>query len=329
MKVVMVLFIIVSGWVVLSGRIESIPDPNASFRNTFAGSSSSTYDYATALFSVLNSYTGWSNASYVLNEVNNPVRTLKIAGPLGLGICTVMYLLANVSYYAAATPAEVAASGVTVASLFMDKVFGEGMRRAFSFFIALSAFGNVTTVTFSQSRVNQELAKEGVIPFPRFWASSWPTGAPSAGLLLHFIPSFIVIIAIPFRDAYDFIIDVEGYPGSIVDLRVVVGLFWLRYTQPNLHRPFRCWYPVAAFYLVCQAFLVVAPFVRPPGGGTDDDLPYYLYSVVGIVVLVFGVLYWAVWRKVLPAMGRYRLEPVHYKLQDGTSVVVYEKNKQV
>lgn len=45
--------------------------------------------------------------NYVLNNVRNPVRTLKIAGPLGLGICAVLYLLANVAYFAAATKARI------------------------------------------------------------------------------------------------------------------------------------------------------------------------------------------------------------------------------
>ena len=140
----------------------------------------------------------WSNAAYVLNEVRRPVRTLKIAGPLGLGICGVLYLLANVAYFAAATPKQVSKSGVTVAAFFFGKVFGHAAERALSVFIALSALGNVMTITFAQSRVNQELAKEGVIPFGRFWAFGWPFRAPSAGLLLHFIPSFIIIVAIPF-----------------------------------------------------------------------------------------------------------------------------------
>lgn len=72
----------------------------------------------------------WSNAAYVLNEVRNPVRTLKIAGPVGLSICGVLYLLANVAYYAAATPEEIANSGVTVAGFFMGKVFGSAAERA-------------------------------------------------------------------------------------------------------------------------------------------------------------------------------------------------------
>lgn len=59
--------------------------------------------YATATFKVLNAYAGWSNVNYVLNNVRNPVRTLKIAGPLGLGICAALYLFANIAYFSAAT----------------------------------------------------------------------------------------------------------------------------------------------------------------------------------------------------------------------------------
>ena len=52
------------------------------------------------MFKVLFSYAGWSNVNYVLNNVKDPVRTMKISGILGLGICTVLYLLANVAYFA-------------------------------------------------------------------------------------------------------------------------------------------------------------------------------------------------------------------------------------
>ena len=76
-----------------------------------------------------------------------------------------------------------------------------------------------------------------------------------------------------------------------------------------------------------QAFQVVAPFIRPPGGKGDTSLPYWLYPVVGIVVLLAGVVYWGVWRVILPAFGGYRLVPEHVALKDGTRVVVYRKVK--
>ncbi|KAM0473661.1 hypothetical protein ACHAPX_008066 [Trichoderma viride] len=276
LKLVLLLFIVITGWVVLGGGVSRVPDPHASFRDAFAGSAKSGNPYATALFKVLNSFAGWSNAMYVLNEVKDPVRTIKIAGPLGLSTCGVLYILANVAYFSAATPKEIAASGTTVASFFMGKVFGTSAQRALSVLVALSAYGNVLTVTFAQSRVNQELAKEGVIPLPRFWASSWPFGSPSAGLILHFIPSFIVIVAIPFGDAYSFILDVEGYPGAVINFLVVAGLFYLRWKEPNAPRPFKVWLPVAVFFMAGQAFQLVAPFLRPPGGKGDTSLPYWL-----------------------------------------------------
>lgn len=263
---------------------------------------------------------------YVLNEVKNPVRTIKIAGPLGLTTCGILYLLANVAYFAAATPQEIAASGTTVASYFMGKVFGTAAKRALSVLVALSAFGNVLTVTFAQARVNQELAKEGVIPFPRFWASGWPFGSPSTGLILHFIPSFIVIVAIPFGNAYNFILDLEGYPGAVINFLVVAGLFYLRYSSPKATRPFKVWWPVAAFYMVGQAFQLVAPFLRPPGGkGDTPPLPYWLYCVVGIGILVASVVYWFVYWVAAPKIGGYTLEPHNEPLRDGTNVVVYHR----
>lgn len=59
MKIIILLFIVVTGWVVLGGHVKSVPDPHASFRNAFAGSSHSGNLYASALFKVLNSYAGY------------------------------------------------------------------------------------------------------------------------------------------------------------------------------------------------------------------------------------------------------------------------------
>ena len=105
-----------AGWAVLAGHTK-VQDPHINFRNAFAGSSHSGNDvsssilsfprlildrqqYATAMLKILWSYYGWSNVNYVMNNVKDPVRTLKIAGPLALTICAVLYILANVAYFA-------------------------------------------------------------------------------------------------------------------------------------------------------------------------------------------------------------------------------------
>ena len=42
-KIMILVFIIIIGWVMLSARVKKIPDPHASFRNSFAGLSHSSY----------------------------------------------------------------------------------------------------------------------------------------------------------------------------------------------------------------------------------------------------------------------------------------------
>ncbi|KAI0327442.1 amino acid transporter [Cubamyces sp. BRFM 1775] len=320
LKIVILLFIVVSGWVVLSGRTR-VQDPYANFRDAFAGSSNSSNDYATAALKVLYTYSGWSRLNYVLNDVKNPVRTLKIAAPLGFSICAVLYVLANISYFAASTKEEITETGVTVASLFFKNVFGPEAQKALTLFVALRTFGIVHSSV-------PELAKEGIpLPFGnRFWASNWPTRkSPFPGLVMHMLISAIVIIAPPLAVAYPFILDVETYPEVIVNFLVVVGLLWLRWRRPHLARPIKVWWPSAVFFLAATVFLLVTPFLRPQNGvGDTPPLPYYLYCLVSIGVVAGGILYWAIWH-VVPRWFGYEYGLRKDTLSDGTVVMVYTR----
>ncbi|KAI5290181.1 hypothetical protein KEM54_002265 [Ascosphaera aggregata] len=324
-KIALLTFVVISGWIVLAGKVDSVPDPKASFRHAFSGSATSASVYATALFKALGAYSGWANATYVMNEVQNPVRTLKIAGPTALAICGCLYTCAIVTYFSALKPDEVAQGGVTVVAAFAKKVFGETGMRAISFFVALSALGNTMAISFAQGRLNQELAKEGLFPFSRVLASNWPVGTPMAGLILHLMPTFIILLAVPMGDIYNFIIDVEVYPDTIISFLVVTGFFYLRWALPDLERPFKAWLAVPVFFLAGQIFLIVSPWIPPPNGVGDTTLPYWLYPLVGISMLSAGLSYWVFWRVLLPFFGSYTLKAKHARLSDGTVVVEYER----
>ncbi|KAI0752050.1 amino acid transporter [Fomes fomentarius] len=328
-KIVSLIFIVITGWVVLSGHTR-VEGSHANFSDFFAGSSHSSNDYATAMFKVLSAFGGWSTVNYVLNNVRDPVRTLKVSGMLGLSICAILNFLVNISYYGAATKEEIVQNGITVASLFFRNVFGEKAQKALTTFVAISALGNVITVSFSAARLNQELAKEG-IPLPlgnRSWASNWPTGkAPLTGMITHFIPAIVVILAAPPSVAYPFIINITGYPQQVVNFFVVVGLFWLRWYKPNAPRPFKVWWPFAAIYLAAAVFLMIAPFLRPANGiGDTPPIPYYMYALVGIATLLAGVVYWAAWR-VVPRWFGYEYVPRKDTLSDGTVVTLFSRGK--
>lgn len=104
-KIVLLLLVVCTGFATLAGRTQA--DARDNFRS-FDGMdtvSSSTplavtraARYALALNQVMYSYGGWENANYVLTEVRDAPRTLKIAAPLAVTMVTVLYFLANLAY---------------------------------------------------------------------------------------------------------------------------------------------------------------------------------------------------------------------------------------
>lgn len=202
-KLIIILIIIFSGFAALGGhlKIDNKPD---NFSNAFEGTTGSSYGVVTALYNVIWSYIGYSNANYAMSEMKNPVRTLKRAAPIAIISVGIMYMLVNIAYFAAVPRDEIANSGRILAASFFRNVFGPKAERALSVFVALSAFGNVMSVIFSQGRIVQELGREGILPFSSFFASNKPFNAPLAGLFEHWVVSVIIMLAPPPGDAYNF-----------------------------------------------------------------------------------------------------------------------------
>lgn len=204
-KLLILILIIITGFVALGGHMKISPHPH-NFDDAFAGTTGSAYGVVTALYNVIWSYIGYSNANYALSETRNPIRTLKIAAPTALGIVAVLYMLANIAYFAAVPKEEIISSGRILAASFFRNMFGARAERVMSVFVALSAFGNVLSVIFSQGRLVQEIGREGIIPFSSFWASNKPFNSPFAGLFEHWAVSVIIMLAPPPGDAYNFIL---------------------------------------------------------------------------------------------------------------------------
>lgn len=67
-KVLVLLFIVVTGFVVLGGHT-AVEDPKVNFRNAFDGTSNAPYGITNALMKVVFAYSGYENAFNVVNEI--------------------------------------------------------------------------------------------------------------------------------------------------------------------------------------------------------------------------------------------------------------------
>ncbi|KAL9615997.1 MAG: hypothetical protein Q9160_009084 [Pyrenula sp. 1 TL-2023] len=328
-KVVILLFIVFTGFAALAGH-RKVPNPH-NFDNAFRlertenYGGGGVYDYATALLRIIYSYKGWENANYVLGEVKNPRKTLLVAAPVAIGGTTILYVLANVAYFSAISKEDLATSEVIVAGVFFRNVFGNSAgARALPAFVALSNLGNVLAVSFAHARLNQEFGKEGLLPFPRFWASHRPFNAPAAALFLHWIVTVIILVAPPAGPAYNFIVDLYTYPGAWINAFVAAGLLYLHLSKAeNWSSPFRTWLPIIFLYMLVNIFLAIVPFIPPTGAPDPDGYPYYVFPVVGVGVLLGGAAYWGLWTKLWPKLKGEKLVAEHDIDEEGRETVRY------
>ncbi|KAH8878577.1 amino acid transporter [Thozetella sp. PMI_491] len=340
-KLVLLLLVVFTGFAALAGRtVVPVPSNFSSFDgagsangsgNTtlspdMPGPANTAAGYSLALLQVLYTYSGWENANYVLTEVRDAPRTLRRAAPLAVSIITVLYVLANISYFAAMSKSDMANSGLTVASVFFQNVWGKStfVTRALPVLIGLSSLGNVFAQSFAMPRVKQELAKEGILPCSRFWASDWPTNAPTGAIFLHWIFTIALILGSPTSEVYTFVTDIFIYSGNWVKIFLAIGLLYLTFTPSERwtdHRTtFRNIPILTVFWILSLLFTVSAPFI--PTVSFFATIPFWVVPSLGTSLLAIGTIYWVGWAKLLPAMG-YHIQHEIVQLPDGSERVKY------
>jgi len=184
---------------------------------------------ATSFFKVSYAYSGYDNVNNVLDEVKDPIRTLRTAAPAAMITIFFFYILLNVAYFIVVPFDEIWSSGELVGALFFERVLGHGIgSTVLPVLIALSAAGNVMVTTFAQARINQEIARQGFFPFAHILSSSKPFNTPLGGLIVHLVPSLLVILLPPQDAVYGFILEVKGYAAQLTTLAISVGLLLLR-----------------------------------------------------------------------------------------------------
>ena len=158
-KLITLIFVAITGLVVLGGHT-SIQNPTVNFHHAFEDTTSSAYGITNGLIKIIFSYQGYENAFNVVNEVRNPVRSIRNSGGISLLIVAVLYMLANIAYFGAIPKDELKKSTQIAASLFFEHVFGSsGAVKGLNFLIALSAFGNLIAVLLGQSRLIRECGR--------------------------------------------------------------------------------------------------------------------------------------------------------------------------
>lgn len=202
--------------------------------------------------------------------------------------------------------------------------------------VALSIMGNFISSTYSVARVKQEIAKLRILPFSEFWARQSHYDTPMGALVLHWIVAALFIVVTPNNrndEVYNLVTDLFVYGQTWMFIVVSMGVLALPHTQPA----FRDWRPqmfsyrvlvglVAVFVLLNLFVVVLSWWPAPALVEARRHIPSIATPSVATAIIFFGILYWAVFAKLLPAVG-YEVSSAPDELVDGSRVVTYRRHK--
>lgn len=321
---------------VLTGIYSLLPssithlESNLHWKDFFAVKTSITSSsFSSAVIRASFAYGGWNSVHSVANEIKDPVRTFKIAGPLSLLIITVTYIFTNIAYLIVLSDAEVAGSGKLIGSVLFQKVFGDAIGKTLlTLSAAVCAGGNVFVVLYTISRVSQEVFREGYFPFSQFMASNWPGDGPFPTLILSCTLTTLIVVLAPGKDIYDYIVALESYPNNIFIALVTVGVFIIRRRHPDVKAPIRTSVLSSALVLLITCYLIISPLVSKNSPNPRGLESWPAYPLVSIGVMIFCILYWSIMFKILPAIFGYYLVPEEIEQKDGLVVKEWVKVRQ-
>jgi amino acid transporter len=232
-----------------------------------------------AMVFVLLTYGGWNEAAYLSAEVKSGPKGMLWALLGGIGLITVIYLLANSALLLGLGLPGMAGSQAVAADL-MQRAGGETWAKVLSVLVVIAALSTVNATIFTGARTNYAFGRDFGLFAP---LGRWRAGAetPANALLAQGVIALVLVfIGGIWKDGVRSMVDYTTPVFWLFFLLTGLSLIVLRSRDPGAPRPFRVpLYPVTPI-LFCLACLYML----------YSSLAYVrLYALGGVAVLAAGV----------------------------------------
>lgn len=237
-----------------------------------------------ALCSGLWGFEGWNNLNIVAGDLKNPKRNLPLAIWISVGSVLGLYLATLLAYYCV-IPAKEFMKSQTVGLMFGVEVVGAIAGRKWDWIgaaiLAASIMGSTFSAALSSMMTSSEIivlsANNGNIP-SSFGVIDSKTGTAFNAYILQGILS--VLLTIIFSEN---LITLYTFPTWIFYTLCAIVLLQLRFTAPDLERPYRVWITTPILFLVACALLIISL-----------SIDKFLEVAISLLVILAGipVYYW-------------------------------------
>ncbi len=236
-------------------------------------------NYGLAMVFVLLTFGGWNEAAYLSAEVKDERRGVVKSLVWGLGLVTLLYLLANLAYFSTLGLQGMANSSAVASEVFM-KAYGRESAMVFSLIVVFSCLNSLNATILFGARSAYALGQD----FRSFaWLGRWhASGNPRNSLILQMLLALTVVgLAILTRQGFEAVVEFTAPVFWTFILLVGVAVIVLRRRYPEVDRPFKVpLYPLLPLVFILVTGWMLWSSLMYTGAG----------AWVGMAVLACGLL---------------------------------------
>jgi APA family basic amino acid/polyamine antiporter len=233
--------------------------------------------FAVSLIYVSYAYTGWNAATYLSSELVDPQRNLPWILITGTCVVTLLYVGLNFTFLYSA-PIESMVGELEVGFIAASSAFGQTAGQLTGFVLALLLVSTVSAMTLAGPRVMQVIGED--FPGLSFLGKTNRAGIPSTAIFTQSAFALLFILSSTFESVLVF----SGFTLALNSFATVMGIFVLRWRQPDLPRPYRTFlYPLPPLiYLALTGWTLFFVLSSRPTEG-----------LFGLAIIASGLLaYW-------------------------------------
>ncbi|MBN8679306.1 MAG: amino acid permease [Chitinophagales bacterium] len=241
----------------------------------------------TALLAAFWGYEGWNTLGFIGGEIKNPNRNLPLALFSGMLIIMGAYLLVNFTYLYVLPIDQIInvyQSQNEIAAVAVVRHFaGDIGATLISITILITTLGCTNATILMPPRVYYAMAKDGLF-FSRAKEIHPEYNTPNPALWMQGLWACLLVLS----GSFDQLTDMLIFAAFFFYGATALGVFILRYREPNAERPYKVWgYPLvpAVFVLFCATLIIVTCFTHPREAG------------LGVVLMLTGVPFYWYWTR--------------------------------
>jgi basic amino acid/polyamine antiporter, APA family len=234
-----------------------------------------------SLFYVMYSYAGWNAATYIAGEIGDPRRDLPLSMLIAVTVVTVLYVALN-AVFLYTTPIAKLAGQLDVGLVAGKQIFGDSGGRIVGALICVGLVSAVSAMMWIGPRVTMAMGED--LSVLSVFSRKTRSGVPAVAILLQAAVATFML----WTETFETVVKFVQFSLTFCSFLAVLGVVVLRFTRPDLPRPYRVWaYPLPPLLFLAMSLFMMIYLLREQ---LREALIGLAIMLVGLVIYLLSLV---------------------------------------